>query len=326
MQDSFGRKIDYLRVSVTDRCDLRCAYCMNDEMVFLPRDDILSLEEIERLCAVFVKLGVRKLRITGGEPLVRRNVIRLFERLGTRLGQGLDELSLTTNGTRLAEYAQALAGAGVRRVNISLDTLNEDRFKKLTRHGDLSTVLNGIAAAKRAGLRVKLNCVLMKGVNDQEIPKLMEWSHGQGFDLVLIETMPMGPARADIFVPLEAVLDRLALRYSLQETQDRTNGPASYMKVLETGGRLGLIAPLSRHFCDSCNRVRLTASGKLHLCLGKEDGVDLKRMLREGGSDHDLEAGVLHALAVKPRGHDFVPGGTLSQGAGGVRPMSATGG
>ncbi|MBF0267534.1 MAG: GTP 3',8-cyclase MoaA [Alphaproteobacteria bacterium] len=326
MQDAFGRRIDYLRVSATDRCDLRCSYCMNDETRFVSRPEILTLEEIERLCALFMRMGVQKLRITGGEPLIRRNVLSLFENLGQWLGRGLSELSLTTNATRLADYASGLALAGVKRVNVSLDTLDPAIFKSITRQGDLARVLAGIKAARAAGLRVKLNCVLMKGVNEHEIANLLAWSHERGCDLVLIETMPMGEARSDLYLPLDAVLERLSQIYRLEETDERTNGPARYLKVQETGGRLGLIAPLSHHFCDSCNRVRLTAAGKLHLCLGREDGVDLRSLLRANESDQAIEDAILNALAVKPRGHDFVAGGTLSQGPGAVRAMSATGG
>lgn len=326
MQDAFNRKIDYLRVSVTDRCDLRCSYCMNDEMSFLPRSEILSLEEIDRLCGIFMGLGVRKLRLTGGEPLVRRNVMWLIERLGAKLGQGLDELSLTTNATRLVDFADAIAQAGVRRVNISLDTLNPDLFMSITRTGELSQVLAGIAAARAAGLKVKLNCVLMKGVNDDELAKMLLWAHERDCDLVLIETMPMGDARSDRYLPLDVALDRLSQRFHLRPSQARTNGPARYLDVLETGGKLGLIAPLSNHFCDSCNRIRLTSAGRLFLCLGSNVGIDLRGPMRDGASDGVLADMILKALAMKPMGHDFIAGGTLSEGPGAVRAMSVTGG
>lgn len=326
MQDAFGRRIDYLRVSVTDRCDLRCSYCMNDETRFVERKELLTLEELLRLCDIFIGLGVAKLRVTGGEPLVRRNVEWLFDRLGERLGRGLDEVTLTTNATQLAEFAPRLAKAGVKRVNVSLDTLDATVFRTITRHGDLSKVVQGIESARGCGLKVKLNCVLMKDVNEHEIPRLMVWGHKLGCDLVLIETMPMGDARSDRYLPLETALDRLSLGYHLQDTDERTNGPARYYRVLETGGRLGVIAPLSRHFCETCNRVRLTSTGKLHLCLGREDGIDLRVPLREGCSDQDIADRILNALAVKPEGHDFVAGGTLSAGPGAVRAMSATGG
>jgi cyclic pyranopterin phosphate synthase len=326
MQDAYQRKIDYLRVSVTDRCDLRCSYCMNEETSFVSRREILTLEEIERLCRIFLSLGVRKLRITGGEPLVRRNVLWLFESLGQRLGDDLDELALTTNATNLGDFAHGLAKAGVKRVNVSLDTLDANLFKTITRHGDLSQVLKGIETARSAGLKIKLNCVVMKGMNENEIPRLMTWAHERGCDLVLIETMPMGDARSDRYLSLESVLDRLALRFHLQETERRTNGPARYLRVLETGGLLGLIAPLSQHFCDSCNRVRLTAAGRLHLCLGREDGIDLRSPLRAGEDDAAIAEAIRQALGQKPKGHDFVVGGTLSAGAGPVRAMSATGG
>jgi cyclic pyranopterin phosphate synthase len=326
MQDAFGRQIDYLRVSVTDRCDLRCTYCMTDDASFVPRADVLTLEEVLRLGAVFIGLGVKKLRITGGEPLVRRNILWLFEQLGRHLGHGLDDLTLTTNGTRLDEVAEGLVASGVKRVNVSLDTLSPAMFKSITRHGDLLKVLAGIDAADRAGLKIKLNCVLMKGINDKEIPDLMAWCHARGFDLVLIETMPMGDARSELYLPLEAILDALAKRFSFEETADRTNGPARYLHVQETGGRLGLIAPLSHNFCADCNRVRLTAPGRLHLCLGREDGIDLRALLRAGESDSAIQAAILKALSVKPQGHDFVAGGTCSEGQGAVRAMSATGG
>ncbi|MDK9722293.1 MAG: GTP 3',8-cyclase MoaA [Rhodospirillales bacterium] len=326
MQDAFGRRIDYLRVSVTDRCDLRCSYCMNDETRFVERKELLALEELLRLCDIFIGLGVAKLRVTGGEPLVRRNVEWLFDRLGERLGQGLQEVALTTNATQLAEFAPRLAKAGVKRVNVSLDTLDAAVFRTITRHGDLSKVVQGIESARGCGLKVKLNCVLMKDVNEHEIPRLMVWGHKLGCDLVLIETMPMGDARSDRYLPLETALDRLSLGYHLQETDERTNGPARYFRVLETGGRLGVIAPLSRHFCETCNRVRLTSTGRLHLCLGREDGIDLREALRSGESDQAIEDRILKALAVKPQGHDFVAGGTLSAGPGAVRAMSATGG
>ncbi|TAN59104.1 MAG: GTP 3',8-cyclase MoaA [Rhodospirillales bacterium] len=326
MHDAFNRRIDYLRVSVTDRCDLRCTYCMTDTARFVPRSDVLSLEEIERLCSVFLRLGVGKLRITGGEPLVRRNILWLFERLGGRLGLDLDEMTLTTNATRLDEFAQGLAAAGVRRVNVSLDTLSPETFKSVTRQGDLGRVLKGIKAGAEAGLKIKINCVLMKGVNDHEIANLLAWCHGKGFDLVLIETMPMGDARSDRYLPIDTALSGLSQHFTLIESNQRTNGPARYLDVRETGGRLGLITPLSHNFCEDCNRVRLSAAGKLYLCLGHEDGVDLKCLLRGGAEDAKIEAAILQALAVKPRGHDFVAGGTVSAGPGAVRAMSATGG
>lgn len=326
MQDAFGRRIDYLRVSVTDRCDLRCSYCMNDETRFVERKDLLTLEELLRLCDIFIDLGVDKLRITGGEPLVRRNVEWLFDRLGERLGEKLQEVALTTNATQLAEFAPRLAKAGVKRVNVSLDTLDATVFKSITRHGDLSKVLQGIETARGCGLKVKLNCVLMKDVNEHEIGRLMAWGHKLGCDLVLIETMPMGDARSDRYLTLETALDRLSLGYHLQESDERTNGPARYFRVLETGGRLGVIAPLSRHFCETCNRVRLTSTGRLHLCLGREDGIDLRDALRSGDSEQAIKDSILKALSIKPQGHDFVAGGTLSAGPGAVRAMSATGG
>lgn len=326
MRDAFDRRIEYLRVSVTDRCDLRCSYCMNDETSFVSRQEILTLEEIARLCDVFIALGVRKIRVTGGEPLVRRNVLSLIGALGKRIGAGLDEVALTTNGMRLAEFASALAQAGVRRVNVSLDTLKPDVYRAITKQGDLSQVFEGIAAARSAGLRVKLNCVLMKGVNEDEISSLLTWAHANGCDLTLIETMPMGDARSDRYLPADIVLDRLASVFHLRGSTERTGGPARYFDVLETGGRLGTITPLSQHFCDSCNRVRLTSTGKLLLCLGAEEGVELKPLLRSAVADEAIAEAIVNAMVLKPQGHDFTVGGTLSHGAGAIRAMSATGG
>jgi cyclic pyranopterin phosphate synthase len=304
--DPYQRRITYLRVSVTDRCDLRCVYCMAEDMTFLPRPQILSLEEIDALCSAFVRAGVRKLRITGGEPLVRRNVIALVESLGRRLGEGLDELTLTTNGTQLARHAGALSKAGVRRVNVSLDTLDTDRFRRITRWGRLPQVLEGIFAAKAAGLAVKINAVALRGENEDEFDDMLAWCGQHGFDLCLIETMPMGEidaSRADQYLPLSRVRSRLLRRWTLDETTYRTGGPARYVTVRETGQRLGFITPMTHNFCEDCNRVRLTVTGQLFMCLGQDDAADLRGPLRRG---EDLDAAIREAIARKPRGHDFV--------------------
>jgi GTP 3',8-cyclase len=307
--DPFGRAITYLRVSVTDRCDLRCVYCMAEDMTFLPRAEILSLEELERLAATFIRLGVRKLRITGGEPLVRRNVLTLIERLGTRLGQGLDELTLTTNGTQLARFAPALAAAGVRRINVSLDTLDPAKFTRITRWGRIETVFEGLRAAQAAGLAVKINTVALRNDNEEELSTMLAWCGEQGFDLCLIETMPMGEidmARADQYLPLSLVRTRLRQRFTLDETDYSTGGPARYFTVRETGRRIGFITPMTHNFCESCNRVRLTVTGTLYMCLGQDDAADLRTVLRRGADDAELEQAVRDAIARKPKGHDFV--------------------
>jgi len=307
--DPFGRAITYLRVSVTDRCDLRCVYCMAEDMSFLPRAEILSLEEIERLAAVFIRLGVRRLRITGGEPLVRRNVISLFAGLGTYLGLGLDELTLTTNGTQLARYAAALADIGVRRVNVSLDTLDPARFARITRWGRIDTVLEGLRAARAAGLAIKINTVALRGENEDEIPDILAWCGEQGHDLSLIETMPLGEidaSRADQYLPLSLVRARLRQRFTLTETDYRTGGPSRYFTVRETGRRVGFITPMTHNFCESCNRVRLTVTGTLFMCLGQNDSADLRGVLRRGADDAELEQAVRAAIARKPKGHEFV--------------------
>ncbi|MGH7155851.1 MAG: GTP 3',8-cyclase MoaA, partial [Acetobacteraceae bacterium] len=286
MVDPFGRTITYLRVSVTDRCDLRCVYCMAEDMTFLPKKDVLTLEELDRICGAFILLGTRKIRLTGGEPLVRRDVIRLFQSLGSRLGHGLDELTVTTNGTQLARHAAALRAAGVRRINVSLDTLDAARFKAMTRWGKIEQTLDGIAAAKAVGLAVKINAVAMKGVNEDEFDDLIVWCGSHGFDLCLIETMPMGEIgadRVDQYLPLSLVRARLKRRFTLTETDYRTGGPARYYSVAETGRRIGFITPMTHNFCESCNRVRLTATGQLYMCLGQDDMVDLRAPLREHG-------------------------------------------
>jgi cyclic pyranopterin phosphate synthase len=311
LHDPFGRKITYLRVSVTDRCDFRCVYCMAEDMTFLPKAEILSLEELDRLCSAFVGLGVRKLRLTGGEPLVRRNVMSLVRALGRHLSTGaLDELTITTNGSQLAKYAHELAAIGVRRVNISLDTLDPGKFTAITRWGRLDKVMEGLDAAKRAGIQVKINAVALKGVNDDEFDRLVAWSGEQGFDLVFIEVMPMGElggeTRLEQYLPLSLVRSRLQRRWTLDETDYRTGGPARYVTVRETGRRLGFITPLTHNFCESCNRVRLTCTGTLYMCLGQEDAADLRAPLRASDDDAPLVAAIHEAIARKPKGHDFV--------------------
>jgi len=327
MQDAFGRSITYLRVSVTDRCDFRCVYCMSEHMSFLPKEEVLSLEELERLCLAFVARGVERLRITGGEPLVRKNVMQLFERLGAKIGTtALKEITLTTNASQLARHAGALAQAGVKRVNISLDTLDAAKFREITRWGELSKVLAGIDAAEEAGLKIKINTVALRGFNDAEIPQLMRWAHGRGFDLTLIETMPLGEtgeARTERYLPLSLVRGQLEREFTLTPSPFRTGGPARYYQVAETGGRLGLITPLTHNFCESCNRVRLTCTGQLFMCLGQEDSADLRTALRAG--DAALDAAIASAIARKPRGHDFVIDRRRREPAL-ARPMSMTGG
>ncbi|TDR94421.1 GTP 3',8-cyclase MoaA [Enterovirga rhinocerotis] len=308
--DPFGRHVTYLRVSVTDRCDLRCVYCMAEDMTFLPKRDLLTLEELDRLCSAFIDRGVRKLRLTGGEPLVRRDVMRLVGSLSRHLVSGaLQELTLTTNGTLLGRYADELAGHGVRRINVSLDSLDPARFKAITRRGDLAQVLRGIEAARRAGIKVKINTVALLGVNEDEIAPMLEWAHGEGMDLTLIEVMPMGeiePGRLDQYLPLSVVRDRLAERFTLTPLSERTGGPARYVRVEQTGGKLGFITPLTHNFCESCNRVRLTCTGQLYLCLGQEDAADLRAPLRASEADDRLRAAIDEAITRKPRGHDFV--------------------
>ncbi len=309
MIDPFGRAITYLRVSVTDRCDLRCVYCMAEDMTFLPKRDVLSLEELERLCTAFIRQGVTKLRITGGEPLVRRGVMTLFRRLGERIGDGLQELTLTTNGTQLAKYAGELAAAGVRRVNVSLDTLDPERFTRITRWGKLAPVLDGIAAAKAAGLHVKINAVALRGENEDEIGAMLAWCGSQGHDLCLIETMPMGDIggdRTDQYLPLSIVRARLRQRFTLTETGFKTGGPARYFDVAETGARVGFITPMTHNFCESCNRVRLTCTGTLFMCLGQDDATDLRQVLRSGAGEAELDGAILEAIRRKPKGHDFI--------------------
>ena len=308
--DPFGRTISYLRVSVTDRCDFRCVYCMAENMAFLPKADLLTLEELDRLCSAFIATGVRKLRLTGGEPLVRRGIMTLVSSLSRHLASGaLDELTLTTNGSQLPKYARELAGYGVKRINVSLDTLDPDKFRAITRWGELDKVLAGIDAAQAAGLKVKINAVALKGVNEDEFPALVEWAHGRGMDLTLIEVMPLGDVgegRLDQYLPLSMVRARLADRYTLDEIDYRTGGPARYVRVADTGGRLGFITPLTHNFCESCNRVRVTCTGTLYMCLGQEDAADLRTPLRASEGNDLLHAAMEEAIARKPKGHDFV--------------------
>ena len=330
MIDPFGRHISYLRVSVTDRCDFRCVYCMAEDMTFLPKSEVLTLEELDRLCGAFIGLGVRKLRLTGGEPLVRRNIMSLVRSLGRHLEAGvLDELTLTTNGSQLARYAEELKAAGVRRINVSLDTLDPAKFTAITRWGKLDKVLEGLDVARQAGLQVKINTVALRGVNEDEFDRLIEWCGERDFDLVLIEVMPMGEigagVRLDQYLPLSVVRARLQRRWTLEETDYRTGGPARYLQVRETGRRLGLITPLTHNFCESCNRVRVTCTGTLFMCLGQEDAADLRAPLRLSESDEPLEQAIRTAIARKPKGHDFVIDRRHQRPAVG-RHMSVTGG
>ena len=310
MIDPFGRHISYLRVSVTDRCDFRCVYCMALQPEFLPKTELLTLEEIERVCAAFMRKGVKRLRITGGEPLVRKGVIRLIERLGAWVGAGgLKELTLTTNGSQLTRFAKNLAAAGVKRINVSLDTRDAVKFRAITRWGEVSHVLAGIDAALDAGLKVKINTVALKDVNENEFAEMLTWAHGRGMDLTLIETMPMGGIDADRvaqYLPLSLVRAQLAERFTFEETDFSTSGPARYVHVAETGGRLGFITPLTHNFCESCNRVRLTCTGTLYMCLGQEDAADLRGPLRTSDDDEMLDEAIDEAISRKPKGHDFM--------------------
>jgi cyclic pyranopterin phosphate synthase len=329
MIDPFGRSVTYLRVSVTDRCDFRCVYCMPEHMTFLPKADVLSLEELDRLCSAFVRKGVNKLRLTGGEPLVRRDVMTLIRSLGRHIPTGaLSELTLTTNGSQLARFATELVDCGVKRINVSVDTLDADKFRTITRWGDLGKVLAGVDAAQAAGLRIKINVVALRGVNDEEIPSLIEWAHGRGMDMTLIETMPMGDVDADRteqYLPLSLVRANLAQRFTLESTDERTGGPARYVRVAETGGRLGFITPLSHNFCESCNRVRLTCTGTLYMCLGQDDAADLRKPLRASPDDAFLDAAIDEAISRKPKGHDFIIDRRHNRPAV-ARQMSLTGG
>lgn len=327
--DPFGRHISYIRVSVTDRCDFRCVYCMAEDMQFLPRRDLLTLEELERLCGAFIARGTRKIRLTGGEPLVRRDLMRFVRGLSQHLDSGaLHEVTLTTNGSQLHRFAAELADAGVRRINVSLDSLDPAKFKAITRRGELDVVMRGLDAAQAAGLAVKINAVALKGVNDHEIPSMIEWAHGRGMDLTLIEVMPMGEIgehRIDQYLPLSQLRAALAERYTLTDLAYRTAGPARYVKVEETGGRLGFITPMTHNFCESCNRVRITCTGTLYMCLGQDDAADLRAALRASPQDDLLDAAITEAIARKPKGHDFIIDRAVDRPAVG-RHMSVTGG
>ncbi|MEL7215863.1 MAG: GTP 3',8-cyclase MoaA [Pseudomonadota bacterium] len=307
--DPFARAITYLRVSVTDRCDFRCTYCMSENMTFLPKAELLSLEELDRLCSGFVDLGVRKLRVTGGEPLVRRGIMTFFESMSRHLASGaLEELTLTTNGSQLRRFAQPLADAGVKRVNVSLDTLNEAKFADVTRWGRFAQVMDGIDAAEAAGLKIKINAVALKGINDDELFDMVAWCGARGFDLTFIEVMPMGEdiERLDAYWPLKDLRTDLAERFTLHDVPDRTGGPARYVRLEETGQRIGFITPLTHNFCESCNRVRLTCTGQLYMCLGQDDDADLRSVLRaHPGDDAPLHAAIRRAIERKPKGHDF---------------------
>ncbi|MGG7517587.1 GTP 3',8-cyclase MoaA [Allorhizobium undicola] len=329
MIDPFGRAVTYLRVSVTDRCDFRCTYCMAENMTFLPKKDLLTLEELDRLCSAFIAKGVRKLRLTGGEPLVRKNIMFLIQSLSRHLETGaLEELTLTTNGSQLARHAQDLARAGVRRINVSIDTLDAEKFRKITRWGELARVMEGIEAALAAGIRIKLNAVALKDFNEDEIVDLMRFAHGRGMELTLIETMPMGEVeedRTDRYLPLTTVRADLSRQFTLTDLPDRTGGPARYVMVEETGGRLGFITPLTHNFCESCNRVRLTCTGTLYMCLGQNDAADLRGALRASEDDTLLARAIDEAITRKPKGHDFIIDRTTSRPAV-SRHMSVTGG
>ena len=329
MIDPFGRSISYLRVSVTDRCDFRCVYCMSENMSFLPKQDLLTLEELDRLCTVFVDKCVQKLRITGGEPLVRRDIMTLFRSLSRHLVSGrLEELTLTTNGSQLGKYASELADCGIRRINVSLDTLDAAKFRKITRWGDLDKVLAGIDAAQAAGIAVKLNAVALKGVNEDEVEDMIRWSHDRGIDITFIEVMPMGdiePDRFDQYWPLSQLRARLLDQFTLEDIDYRTGGPARYVRVRETGGRIGFITPMTHNFCESCNRVRITCTGTLYMCLGQDDAADLRSPLRASAANDALSRAIDAAILRKPKGHDFVIERTTQRPAV-ARHMSVTGG
>ena len=325
--DAFNRRISYLRLSVTDRCDLRCTYCMPEKMQFLPRKEVLSLEELHKLALAFIDRGITKIRLTGGEPLVRRDVIELVRAIGRKLGDGLDELTLTTNGTQLAGLADDLAAAGVKRINVSLDTMDSELFERLSRRDRLAQVLQGIAAAKEAGLKVKLNTVGLKGLNEDEIPYLVEWAHAQGHELTLIEVMPLGEIegeRIDHYLPLTVVREKLERLWTLTESEHRSGGPARYVDIAETGGRLGFITPLTNNFCAGCNRIRVTATGELYACLGGAEKVDLRAALRSDSPDANLAAALDEAMRIKPERHHFRIGRGLEPAQ--PRHMSHTGG
>ena len=327
--DPFGRAISYIRVSVTDRCDFRCVYCMSEDMNFLPKGDLLTLEELDRLCSAFVRRGTQKIRITGGEPLVRRGIMTLFRSLSRHLESGaLEEVTLTTNGSQLARFAQELADCGVKRINVSLDTLDADKFRAITRWGDFAKVMDGIDAAQKAGLSIKINAVALKGFNDAEAPEMIRWAHGRGMDMTFIEVMPLGEiesARVDQYLPLTQLRASLLDHFTLEDSNYKTGGPARYVNVKETGGRLGFITPLTHNFCEGCNRVRITCTGTLYMCLGQEDAADLRAPLRASESDGPLMAAMEDAIARKPKGHDFVIDRATNMPAVG-RHMSVTGG
>ncbi len=327
--DPFGRTVDYLRVSVTDRCDFRCVYCMAEEMTFLPKADLLTLEELDVMCRRFMAAGVRKIRLTGGEPLVRRNIMQLIESLGREVKAGnLDELTITTNGSQLSKMAGDLAVAGVRRINVSIDTLDPEKFRRVTRWGDLNKVLLGLEAAKEAGLSIKINAVALRGENDDELGNMLAWCGKRGFDMTIIEVMPMGDIgtenRLDQYLPLSRVRASLARRFTLKDIPFRTGGPARYVTVEETGQKLGFITPLTHNFCESCNRVRVTCTGQLYMCLGQDDNADLRAALRQGGPEA-LDASIYEAIGRKPQGHDFIIDRRQS-GPAVSRHMSVTGG
>lgn len=327
--DPFGRTITYLRVSVTDRCDFRCVYCMSEHMTFLPKEELLTLEELDRLSSAFIERGVRKLRLTGGEPLVRRGIMTLIRSLSRHLDSGaLDELTLTTNGSQLAQHAAELAECGVKRINVSVDTLDPDKFRAITRIGDLAKVKAGIEAARAAGIAIKINTVALREANESELPEMIRWAHGEGYDMTLIETMPLGDIeedRTDQYLPLSVVRERLTEIWTLEDIPHRTGGPARYVRVAQTGGRLGFITPLTHNFCEGCNRVRITCTGTLYMCLGQGDDADLRAPLRGSESDEALQAAITAAIARKPKGHDFV---IERRGAAPAlsRHMSVTGG
>ncbi|MFZ4122538.1 MAG: GTP 3',8-cyclase MoaA [Caulobacterales bacterium] len=327
--DPFGRSISYVRVSVTDRCDLRCVYCMAEHMTFLPKKDVLSLEELDRLCSAFIALGTRKIRLTGGEPLVRKGFLDLVNRLSRHLQSGaLEELTLTTNGTRLVEFAEPLARAGIKRINVSIDSLDPERFREITRGGDLGAVLAGLEAARTAGLAIKINTVALRGLNDTAIPEMVAWAHGQGHSLTLIEAMPLGEVeedRSDQFLSLREVRATLESFWRLEDLDVRTGGPARYVRVAETGGQVGFITPLTHNFCESCNRVRVTCTGMLFMCLGQDDSADLRDVLRASDDDDALIAAIREAITRKPKGHDFAVE-RLAAGPAVRRHMSMTGG
>ena len=307
--DPFQRKISYVRVSVTDRCDFRCTYCMSEDMDFLPKKDVLSLEELDRLCNTFIALGVKKLRITGGEPLVRKNIMQLFNNLGKKLGHGLEELTLTTNGSQLDRYAKDLFDNGVRRINVSLDSLEKNKFKKITRNGDLDKIINGIMVAKKAGLKIKINTVALKKINNNEILNLVNWCGENKFSLTFIEVMPMGAIgekRADQYMPLTEVKSLIQTKYSITEDSLRTGGPARYVHCHETDQKIGFITPHTHNFCEMCNRVRITCTGEMYMCLGQQDKADLKTPLRKSENNQLLKNAIYEAISRKPKGHDFV--------------------